>query len=194
MNEKLKMFLSDVVKLNDLPSICANILAVFAIADTEIVEYDQELKLQLVKATGGMWGNSLQNKLKPLKDKGLLLNPNRKMYQLHESLKQATDALKQGEEVYIKVSYIETDTELRKQIAYVQDIQEETATESTINSEVTESTENPVVRHGRRGTPKPVDWEQIKAKILSGEITKNKYCRDNHISPNTLKKWLAEND
>ena len=192
MNEKLKMFLSDVVKLNDLPSICANILAVFAIADTEIVEYDQELKLQLVKATGGMWGNSLQNKLKPLKDKGLLLNPNRKMYQLHESLKQATDALKQGEEVYIKVSYIETDTELRKQIAYVQDIQEATATESA--TEVTESTENPVVRHGRRGTPKPDNWEENKSKILSGELSRSQYCRDNHLSINTLRKWLNEND
>jgi len=187
MNEKLKMFLSDVVKLNDLPSICANILAVFAIADTEIVEYDQELKLQLVKATGGMWGNSLQNKLKPLKDKGLLLNPNRKMYQLHESLKQATDALKQGEEVYIKVSYIETDTELRKQIAYIQE-----------ESESVETTTATSVTPTRQRIEKPAIWfNEVKPKLLNGEITQKKALEmlgGVIKSPITLRKWLAEND
>ena len=71
------------------------------------------------------------------------------------------------------------------------------STENTTNetaTEVTESTENPVIRHGRRGTPKPSDWLQIKAKILSGEISRTQYCRENHLSINTLRKWLNEND
>ena len=65
-----------------------------------------------------------------------------------------------------------------------------TTTESTI--EVTE----PTISHrtGRAGRSKPTDWAEVKVKILSGEISKSQYCRDNHLSINTLRKWLNEND
>ena len=69
------------------------------------------------------------------------------------------------------------------------------STENTNNETVTDTaTESVNHRTGRRGTPKPVDWLQIKAKILNGELSRSQFCKDNHISPNTLKKWLAEND
>lgn len=71
---------------------------------------------------------------------------------------------------------------------------DDTATTSTTTTEETTATESVNHRTGRRGTPKPVDWLLIKAKIISGEISKAKYCRDNHISVNTLRKWLNEND
>ena len=69
------------------------------------------------------------------------------------------------------------------------------STENATNENVTDTaTESVNHRTGRRGTPKPVDWLQIKAKIFNGELSRSQFCKDNHISPNTLKKWLAEND
>lgn len=69
------------------------------------------------------------------------------------------------------------------------------STENTTNENITDTaTESVNHRTGRRGTPKPADWLEIKAKILSGEISRSQFCKDNHISVNTLRKWLAEND
>ena len=69
-----------------------------------------------------------------------------------------------------------------------------TATASTTTTEETTATESVNHRTGRAGRNKPSDWLQIKAKIISGEISKTQYCRENHLSINTLRKWLAEND
>lgn len=190
MDDKLKLFLSDVVKLNDLSASCADILLVFAGVEAEIIEYNKELKIELLTATG-MWGNSLQNKLKELKDKGLLLNPNRGMYQLHSSLKQATDAIKQGEEVYIRIKYIETESTITKQIAYVQEESDADAMATTTST--TESITATTRRPGRAGTTKPTNFdEEIAPKIISGETKITQYARQNHFSPNTVKKWVAE--
>ena len=192
MNEKLKMFLSDVVKFNDLPSSCADILFVFASADTEVIEYNIELKSQLLQATR-MWGNSLQNKLKELKNKGLIENPSKGHYRLNSAVFQAVKSIKQGVEVSIRIKYIETTESVIKQIRY----EEEETVSVSATIETTTSTVNTNShsrRTGRAGRSKPADWAEVKTKILSSEISRSQYCRDNHISPNTLKKWLAEND
>ena len=68
--------------------------------------------------------------------------------------------------------------------------------ENTNNETTTESATETTTQRGRRtgraGRNKPTDWEEIKAKILSGEISRNKYCKENKMSPNTLSKWLKE--
>ena len=194
MNEKLKMFLSDVVKFNDLSPSCADILFVFASADTEVIEYNIELKSQLLQATR-MWGNSLQNKLKELKNKGLIENPSKGHYRLNSAVFQAVKSIKQGVEVFISIRYIETESTITKQIAYVQDVQEEETVSATIETTTsTVNTNSHSRRTGRAGTPKPDNWAEIKAKILSGEITKKSVWQSLGISSNTLNKWLNEND
>ena len=75
-----------------------------------------------------------------------------------------------------------------------------TNTEIKTNETVANTTETTVTaiagrvihKTGRRGTSKTENWAELKAKILSGEITKAKVIQQLHISPNTLKKWLAE--
>lgn len=47
-------------------------------------------------------------------------------------------------------------------------------------------------RPGRAGRKKPDNWAEVREKIIAGEITREKYCRENRMSTNTLKKWLAE--
>ena len=190
MNEKLKMFLSDVVKFNDLSPSCADILFVFASADTEVIEYNIELKSQLLQATR-MWGNSLQNKLKELKDKGLIENPSKRHYRLNSAIFQAVKSIKQGVEVSIRIKYIETTESVIKQIRYEE---EETVSATIETTTSTVNTNSHSRRTGRAGTPKPNNWEEIKAKILSGEITKKSVWQSLGISSNTLKKWLAESD
>ena len=69
-----------------------------------------------------------------------------------------------------------------------------TMTETTTTESAIETTTQMGRRTGRAGTPKPVNWEQIKAKILNGELSRSQFCKDNHISVNTLRKWLNEND
>lgn len=53
-------------------------------------------------------------------------------------------------------------------------------------------TPRPGKRPGKAGTPKPDNWEEIKAKILSNEITKKSVWQSLKIASNTLNKWLAE--
>ena len=93
----------------------------------------------------------------------------------------------QEEQVKAKKTEAATDTSTESTETTVAD----TESTSTASTTATESVNH---RTGRAGRSKPLNWAEIKAKILSGEITRKKYCKDNHISPNTLKRWLAKSD
>ena len=80
MNDKIKMFIKDIVKLNDLPSRCADIMIIFSSLEDELIKYNKDLKLKLLNETNLGGDNSIQNKLKQIKDKNLLQNPRKKIY------------------------------------------------------------------------------------------------------------------
>ena len=66
------------------------------------------------------------------------------------------------------------------------------STESTVNTEVTE-TPRTTNRKGKQPLPKPDNWQEVKAKIISKEITKVQALKELGIKTVvTLNKWLAE--
>ena len=89
-------------------------------------------------------------------------------------------------------SVTDTDTEKTTNESIVGGVVKEVTTTPATESTETATTATATRRPGRAGTSKPDTWSEDKPKLLSGEIKKAEYCRQNHISPNTLKKWLAE--
>ena len=205
----VKMYLDDLGMLHGLSrsniSVLHSLLKHMNFADDDIpqaVLVNSFLKKQILMENPNLnHTQTVTNSISELKKAGILEELGRGAYRFNPFLfgRGEWKDIERLREIKVTLVYDETGKSMSvdSKIETESESNETTATESTVNTEVTESkesTENPVVRHGRRGTPKPVDWLEIKAKILNGELSRSQFCKDNHISVNTLRKWLAESD
>ena len=201
----VKMYLDDLGMLHGLSrsniSVLHSLLKHMNFADDDIpqaVLINSFLKKQILMENPNLnHTQTVTNSISELKKAGILEELGRGAYRFNPFLfgRGEWKDIEKLREIKVTLVYDETGKSMSvdSKVETESESNETTATESA--TEITESSENPtVVRHGRRGTPKPVDWLQIKAKILNGELSRSQFCKDNHISPNTLKKWLAEND
>lgn len=199
MNDKIKMFIKDIVKLNDLSSRCADIMIIFSSLEDELIKYNKDLKLKLLNETKLGGDNSIQNKLKQIKDKNLLQNPRKKIYCFNPDLQQALSSIKQGKEVELKISYTDG-----RNIAY--EIIEPSESDVTTIIETASDTSISTVTRGRPVTPKPENWMEHKRKFLEesrhlnrndkAAFRKETAIKLHDIYPNIsiriLEKWLKE--
>jgi len=199
MNEKIKMFIQDIVKLNDLSSSCADIMIIFSGLEDEIIKYNKDLKLKLLQETTLGGDNSIQNQLKQIKDKNLLQNPRKKIYRFNPDLQKAISSIKQGKEVELKISYTDG-----RNITY--EITELSESDVTTIMEIASDTTISTATRGRPTTPKPENWLEHKREFLE----KSQHLKRNakatfrketaiklhdiypSISIRILEKWLKE--
>ena len=216
----VKMYLDDLGMLHGLSrsniSVLHSLLKHMNFADDDIpqaVLVNSFLKKQILMENPNLnHTQTVTNSISELKKAGILEELGRGAYRFNPFLfgRGEWKDIEKLREIKVTLIYDETgksmsvDSKVKKESESTESNEakkETTTTESatetkeTTETETKETTEEHSIRRsGRRGTPKPADWAEVKVKILNGEITRNKYCKDNHISVNTLRKWLNEND
>ena len=198
----VKMYLDDLGMLHGLSrsniSVLHSLLKHMNFADDDIpqaVLINSFLKKQILMENPNLnHTQTVTNSISELKKAGILEELGRGAYRFNPFLfgRGEWKDIEKLREIKVTLVYDETGKSMSVD-SKVKETKEETTTESVTETEET-TEENLIRRSGRRGTPKPADWAEVKVKILNGEITRNKYCKDNHISVNTLRKWLNEND
>ena len=203
----VKMYLDDLGMLHGLSrsniSVLHSLLKHMNFADDDIpqaVLVNSFLKKQILMENPNLnHTQTVTNSISELKKAGILEELGRGAYRFNPFLfgRGEWKDIEKLREIKVTLVYDETGKSMSvdskvKAESESNEAKEETTTTESVAEETTE--ENLIRRSGRRGTPKPADWAEVKVKILNGEITRNKYCKDNHISVNTLRKWLNEND